>query len=377
MADRTHLLIAGGGPAALEAALAIRRLAGERFRITLLSDRDEFVYRPVAVAEPFGFLSPERFSLPRIATDLGLDLRLAVLAAVDTETHHVVCADGEALAYDVLLLALGARPGESVPGALTFRGPQDSGRLREALQALHTGVPLRVAFVAGTETAWTLPLYELALMAARWGAEHDLALEAWVVTYEHKPLSMFGAQAAASVSELLSEAGVRLWTGAFADAVEDGRLWVSMEGGLPVDLAVTLPRPYGPAIRGLPNDGDGFVHVDEHGRVGGLRDVYACGDMTSRPLKQGGLATQQADVAAAAIAAAAGADVEAAAYRPVLRAMLLTGNRPRYLRHAPHDRGQVTDEAPWWPPHKIAGRELAPYLTAHPELRLEPSNPLS
>jgi len=377
MPDRTHLLIAGGGPAALEAALAIRRLAGDRFRITLLSSREEFVYRPVAVAEPFGLLSPERFSLPRIAADLGLHLRLAVLAGVDADAHTVVCADGETLSYDVLLLALGARPGEAVPGALTFRGPQDSGRLRAALESLHTGVPLRVAFVAGPETAWTLPLYELALMAARWGADHDLALEAWVVTYEHRPLSMFGEYAAASVSELLNEAGVRLWTGAFAESVENGRLWVSMEGGLPVDLAVTLPRPFGPAIRGLPNDAEGFVHADEHGRVAGLDDAYACGDMPTRPIKQGGLATQQADVAAAAIAAAAGAEVEAAAYKPVLRAMLLTGNRPRYLRHAPRDRGQATDEAPWWPPHKIAGRELAPYLTAHPELRLEPSNPTS
>ena len=123
MPDRTHLLIAGGGPAALEAALAIRRLAGERFRITLLSSRDEFVYRPVAVAEPFGFLTPERFSLPRMAAALGVDLRLAVLAEVDPESHHVVCADGETLSYDVLLLALGARPGESIPGALTFPWP--------------------------------------------------------------------------------------------------------------------------------------------------------------------------------------------------------------------------------------------------------------
>ena len=375
MPDRTHLLIVGGGPAALEAALAVRRLAGERLRITLLSSRDEFVYRPVAVAEPFGLLSPERFSLPRMAADLGIDLQLAVLAGVDADAHEVVCANGETLAYDVLLLALGALPGESVPGALMFAGPQDSAQLRAALESLHAGVPLRVAFVAGPGTAWTLPLYELALMAARWGAEHDLALEAWVVTYEHKPLSMFGEQAAASVSELLNEAGVRLWTGAVAEVVENGRLWVNLEGGLPVDLAVTLPRPYGPGVRGLPNDEDGFVHVDEHCRVDGLDDVYACGDMTSRPIKQGGLATQQADVAAAAIAAGAGAEVEAAAYRPVLRAMLLTGNRPRYLRHAPRDRGQASDDAPWWPPHKIAGRELAPYLTAHPELRLEPSNP--
>lgn len=377
MPDRTHLLIAGGGPAALEAALAVRHLAGERFRITLLSSREEFVYRPVAVAEPFGLLSPERFSMRRIAEDLGVELRLAVLDRVDADAHHVVCADGEIVPYDVLLLALGARAGEAIPGALTFRGPQDSEQLRSALEALHSGTPLRVAFVAGPETAWTLPLYELALLTTRWGGEHGLALEAWVVTYEHKPLSVFGDQAASAVAELLRDAGVRLWTGAFAEAVENGRLWVSMEGGLPVDLAVALPRPYGPGIRGVPCDADGFVEVDEHGRIRGVDDVYAAGDMTSRPLKQGGLATQQADVAAAAIAAAAGAEIEAAAYRPVLRAMLLTGDRPRYLRHAAHDRGQASDDAPWWPPHKIAGRELAPYLTAHPELRLEPANPTS
>ena len=39
--------------------------------------------------------------------------------------------------------------------------------------------------------------------------------------------------------------------------------------------------------------------------------------------------------------------------------------------------GQTFDDAPWWPPHKIAGRELAPYLTAHPELRLESTRPPS
>jgi sulfide:quinone oxidoreductase len=377
MSDRSQLLIAGGGPGALEAALAVQRLAGERFHITLLSERDEFVYRPVAVAEPFGLASPERFSLPDLAADCGLDFRLGVLREVDARCHRVLCADGEWLRYDSLVLALGARAEEAIPGALTFRGPQDSRRLREALQDLDRGGPLRVAFVAGPETAWTLPLYELALMTARWSDARGLALEPWVVTYEHRPLNVFGEQAAADISRVLAEAGVRLWTGAFAEAVEDGRLWVSIEGGLPVDLAVALPRQYGPALRGLPHDSDGFVEVDEHGRVRGFEDVFAVGDMTSRPLKQGGLATQQADAAAAAIAAAAGAEIEAEAYRPVLRAMLLTGGSPRYLRHAASDRGLTSDDAPWWPPHKIAGRELAPYLTAHPELRLGSTHPLS
>jgi sulfide:quinone oxidoreductase len=370
MPDRSELLIAGGGPAALEGALAVQRLAGERVHVTLLADRDDFIYRPLSVAEPFGLAPPERFTLRGIAADRGFGLLIGALRSVVPDEHAVIYGDGIRASYDTLLLAIGARPEEAVPGALTFRGQQDSRRLRNALERLPRG-PRRVAFAAGPETGWTLPLYELALMTARWSAEKGLGIEPWIVTYEHQPLSVFGERVAIEVTQLLDDAGVRIWTSAFVDRVEDGRLWVDIEGGLPVDLAVALPKPAGPAVPGLTHDAEGFVEVDEHGRVRGLEDVYAAGDMTSRPLKQGGLATQQADVAAAAIAAAAGADVAAERYRPVLRAMLLTGGSPRYLRHGATDRGQVSDDAPWWPPHKIAGRELAPYLTAHPELRLD------
>jgi hypothetical protein len=49
-------------------------------------------------------------------------------------------------------------------------------------------------------------------------------------------------------------------------------------------------------------------------------------------VKQGGLATQQADAVAEAIAARAGAAVTPQPFRPILRGMLLTGESPRYLR---------------------------------------------
>ena len=369
------LLIAGGGPAALEAALAVQRLAGDRLPVTLLSDRDEFVYRPVAVAEPFGFASAQRFSLRRLCEDRGFELKRGTVAAVDPDRHRVLLEGDGQVPYDILLLALGARAEETIPGAITFRGPEDSARLRAALEQLHAGEPLRVAFIAGTETAWTLPVYELALMTARWAQARGLALEPWLITWEERPLTIFGDAAAASVAELLADAGVRLWTAAFAESVEDGRVWVSLEGGLPVDLAVALPRSVGLAIPGLPADQHGFVPVDAHGRVSGLADVYAAGDMTARVIKQGGLATQQADAAAAAIAAHAGVPVDTPAYEPVLRAMLLTGERPSYLRRAAGQQAAATQDSPWWPPHKIAGRELAPYLTAHPELLVD-SNPV-
>jgi hypothetical protein len=121
-----------------------------------------------------------------------------------------------------------------------------------------------------------------------------------------------------------------------------------------------------PELPGLPQEPGGFLPVDDHGAVDGLDHVFAAGDATTHPVKQGGLATQQADAVAAAIAHRAGADVEAVPFRPVMRGVLLGGTLPRYLR-AEADTGEtVTSEHPlWWPggaATKVAGRYLAPYL---------------
>ena len=63
----------------------------------------------------------------------------------------------------------------------------------------------------------------------------------------------------------------------------------------------------------------------------GTSDVYAAGDITTFTVKQGGIAAQQAEAAAEAIAAAAGVEIEPRPFRPVLRGLLLTGDGPRYL----------------------------------------------
>jgi sulfide:quinone oxidoreductase len=127
-----------------------------------------------------------------------------------------------------------------------------------------------------------------------------------------------------------------------------------------------LARVEAPSIEGLPQDANGFIPVDTHGQVVGLDTVYAVGDATSFPVKQGGIAAQQADAAAEAIAARAGASVSAKPFRPVLRGLLLTGGVPRYLRSpltgGYGDSSLVSSEPLWWPPAKIAGRYLAPAL---------------
>jgi sulfide:quinone oxidoreductase len=113
----------------------------------------------------------------------------------------------------------------------------------------------------------------------------------------------------------------------------------------------------------VPHDRAGFVPTDEHGRVTGIDSVYAAGDLTQFPIKQGGIAAQQADAAAETMAAVAGAPIEPARFRPVLRGLLLTGIFPRYLRsEVGKDVSTVDVEPLWWPPAKIVGRHLAPFL---------------
>jgi len=84
----------------------------------------------------------------------------------------------------------------------------------------------------------------------------------------------------------------------------------------------------------------------------------------------GRLATQEADVAET-IAAGTGADVEVAPLDPVLRALLLTGDRAAYLRTAlgghHGDSGAGGWEPLWWPPAKVAGVYLAPFLAENIE----------
>ena len=250
------------------------------------------------------------------------------MTGVRPGAREVETRDGPPVAYDALLLALGARPADALAGALTFAGPRDVLAVKEAIEALAPGTT--VVFVVPPGIGWTLPLYELALQTA---GRPDVGVA--LVTPERAPLEAFGDEASEAVARRLKRARVALRLGARALDVVDGR--VRLEAGAPLaaDLVVALPRLAGPAVPGLPHDADGFAPVDPYCRVRGVEGVWAVGDMTAHPLKQGGLATQQADVAAAGIAAAAGADVAVRSYRPALRGLLLTGAEPTFLERRP------------------------------------------
>ena len=271
--------------------------------------------------------------------------------------------------YDTLLVACGALPFPSIPGALTFRGPADIEVIEHVLDEVEDGDVRSVAFVIPWGAVWSLPAYELALLTAAHVRERGLqGVLISVVTPEAEPLQLFGQPATEAVQELLEDRGVSLRTGAYAAKFVEGELELIPEGRILADRVVALPRLKGAPLDGLPQTVDGFIPVDSHCRVHGVTDVFAVGDITSFTVKQGGIAAQQADVAALAIAAHAGASVTPQRFQPVLRGLLLTGRQPRYLRRelsAQATQEPVASYEPlWWPPAKIVGHHLAPFLSS-------------
>ncbi len=370
-------LVAGGGVAALEAALAIRALDPGLVDVELLAPETHFWYRPLAVGEPFGITKTLRFELAELAEGIGATFTLDALASVDPEAKVAQTGEGKEIGYDALLVACGARPEPAISGALTFRGPADTEAFRRLLSDLGTGEANSVAFVVPSTVTWGLALYELALLTATYLERQGIrSVPLTFVTHEPAPLALFGGEATESLARIMAEKGIKLMTGTHADSTRPGALQLTPGPELEVDRVVALPRLFGRPINGLPSDRDGFIATDVFGRVNGVEGIYAAGDITSFPVKQGGLATQQADAAAHSIVVAAGSDIELVPFAPVLQGLLLTGSTSTYLRSelagGHGETAVVSGDALWWPPAKIAGRYLGPFLAERSGIALAP-----
>jgi sulfide:quinone oxidoreductase len=374
--SKAKVLIAGGGVAALEAAIAMRDLAGERTELAIYSPREDFIYRPFAVAEPYGASRPMRYAWTELAERCGACFHRAAIASVDAEAQRVRTHGGEEVAYDHLIIASGTRLLAGISGAVTFWGVPDDAKVHEVIRDLRERKLRRLAFTMPGGGTWALPMYELALLAGaeltKQGIEDASPV---VVTPEDAPLHLFGRTASERVSALLDERGIEVVAGALPIHFADAALSVTPRAAVEADAVISLPRMEGRRIPGVPHDLAGFIPIDDRCRVRGTPNVYAAGDVTSFAVKQGGIATQQADVAAKAIAAELGCDVAVEPLDPILRGVLWTDGKPLYLSgHLAGGHGETSSAGsePAWEgaaEGKIAGRYINRALDLNPAAR--------
>lgn len=346
---RPRIVVAGGGMAGIETSLALADFTGGYAGVTVVDAARRFAVPATAAGSAFGIAPPVDLPLSQVVARAGATLRPSRLAAVDPRRRLAMLAGGELLVYDHLVIAVGGNRVARIPQALTFRGHVDV----EALRGLVEGIVLHaerggttdLAVVIPPDCAWPLTGYEIALMAREHlvAAGQGARCEVRVLTAEDIPLAGFGAPASAAVVQALLRAMIEIVTGAAVTSFDWGQIR-SADGRVhPADRVIALPEMRGPAIEGLPVDDRGFIRCDAEGRVAGALGIRVVGDAGTFPLKDGGIACRQADVAAASIARACGAEVT----DPPSPA---TGD------------GVDGDLAARWPVPKVAGRFLTPFL---------------
>ena len=269
-----RVVVAGGGVAGIEALLTLHALAGDRVELTLADARPDFVYRPMKVAEPFARGLARRYPIADMARDAGARLVADAITAVDSEERIAHTAGGEALRYDALLLATGARSVPVYEHALTWDDQSGPDHLGGLLRDIEQGYVRRLAFVVPPGPGWPLPAYELALMTARMAWDAQTRPQITLITPEVAPARHLRAAATAAVRADLEAAGVGFHGASYVEIEKGHAATVVVHPGMrriEVDRVVALPRLLGRAPSGVPTDEDGFVHVDAHCRVTGAR----------------------------------------------------------------------------------------------------------
>ena len=366
--NRFRVVIAGGGVAALEAALALQDLAGDRVATTVVSPQSDFVYRPMRVREPFAYSGAQQYPLAEIAREVGFEFRQDAFKWLDPGTRTVHTDSGEALEYDALLLAMGAAQRPALKHAETIDDSRLDEQLHGLIQDVEGGYVHKLAFVVFSRMPWPLPIYELALMTAQRAYDMNAQTSITLVTPEDAPLAIFGDAVSSQMERLLEDNGILTITAAHCETPAPGELTLHPGGRtLSFERMIALPELFGPSTPGVPkNATGGFISIDSHCQVRGLERVWAAGDATDFAVKHGGIAAQQADTAACAIAALAGATVRPEPFHPIIRAVLISLDKPKYLSaqitggHG--SSSEISDTPSWSPAGKIDAKYLAPFL---------------
>ena len=347
-----RVVIAGSGVAGIEALLGLRELAPDA-EVVVVSPAHELLHQALSDV-PSSMGGVTRYPLERIAGLYDAELVSDAVMAVDPSSATVRTHEHGELPYDALLVAVGAKRVMSLDHAVLFGSSLDVPAVEDVLGLVRGGQARRLAIVVPASVTWSLPAYEVALRAA------DAGGEAVVIAVEDRPAAVFG-DAAGAVAEALDAAGVERVQGRAVD-IEPGAVVMQDGQRIAADAIVALPWARGPAIPGIPADDSGFIPADPLGEVG-VPGVFAAGDGTTFPIREGGLAAQQGAVAAASIARRLGADVQAGPLEPCVRGALPTAGGPLYLENdLAAGQARASRQPLWQPPHRIAGVRLPALL---------------
>lgn len=315
-ASKPKVVVLGGGFGGLEAGRYARQRL-PRTGITLVSDKEYFLFKPNSIYVPFG-LEPAKLMFRLAGPTRRENIRFtnARVREIDPISRRIYLEDSDEafnISYDFLVVATGAnmRPNE-IPGlsefGTTVSTPDEMLKLRTALHKIMEEVRdsdrerRKVLFLVSPHNKYAGPLYEMTMLLDSRLRRKRIRpqVEIAFATYEESYIQAFGPRLHNVVTSEFRTREIAGHTSFVIDRVEPGLAAFANGEELPFDLLIAFP-PYSASagFSALPTDERGFIATELATRqVVGYPDVYAVGDAADYPLKQAFMAFLQADAAA-------------------------------------------------------------------------------
>jgi sulfide:quinone oxidoreductase len=328
-----RVVVLGSGFAGLETAFRLRQEAGDEVKLVVVSDTDDFLFKPGTIYLPFGEAAAKlRIPLARAMRRRDITLHVDKVVRVDTGRGAVRTDRGDTIDYDHLVIATGAsmRPDE-VPGLAEharqiwtpgqMHGLGDD--LQRVVQLARRGQRQHVLFVVPPNNKCAGPLYEIAFMLDTWLRRREVRgdVDITFTTYESDFIQAFGPKLHDIASNRFALREIDAYTKAAVTKVSEREAAFADGSVRPFDLMVTFPQYVAAAdYPGLPVDSRGFLHCHKASRaVVGHDEIYAAGDAGDFPVKQADLALLQAGAIALDIAAAVRRRPPEGGFEPISR----------------------------------------------------------
>lgn len=269
-------VVVGGGFAALEIALALKKQDGS-IPVTVITSETEIIYRPWLIRVPAGGPQPPVIPLTRLLEAAGADVVAGRATAVNLEQRHVLLDSGAQIEYDQLIVATGAVADRGrVPGTREHAVfPCDLGDAAE-FAARVSGGTAHVAVVFG----WERP--GPGLEYAAWIAARRPGVRVTAIDGDGTMERRFGAKATTRIRALFERRGAELLTEGTVERIGQGT--VELRGSAVEADLIAIVAPLRGSTEWLPEallDQRGMLRVDSG--MAARAGIFGIGDVVSVP----------------------------------------------------------------------------------------------
>ena len=271
-----EVVVIGGGFAALEVSLALRKLR-PNVSVTVVSDATEVTYRPWLIKVPAGGQPPPQIPFANLLAAARIEVVSERATGIDLSSRLVTLQSGTVIAYHQLVIATGAVADRNrVPGARAHAlFPCDLADAGEFAAAVSSS-PSTIAVVFG----WERP--GPGLEYAAWIAAHRPGSKVTAIDGDGTLQRRFGEKATARIQGLLERRGGRLLSQGPVVRIDAGAVQLGART-VAADV-IALATPLTGETGWLPReliDARGMLKVDSS--MAAAPGVFGIGDVVAVP----------------------------------------------------------------------------------------------